>query len=119
MYCKDSVFFLCGDYNSRCSNLYDYIPGVDKVVERDVVDFTLNKYGEIFFDFLINSKCSILNGRNFIANNFTFIGPNGSSVVDYCVVPYEHLANFSDFNVTLVSELFSAANIADLVHSWS
>ena len=95
MYYKNSVFVLCGDYNSRCSNLDDNIPGVDKFVERDTVDFTLNKYGEVFCDFLIDSNCCILNGRNFISNNFTYTGPNGSSVVDYCWVPFEYLTNFS------------------------
>ena len=81
MYCKNSVFFLCGDYNSRCSNLDDNIPGVDRVVERDTVDCMLNKYGVFFCDFLINSNYCILNGRNFISTNFIYIDPNGSSLI--------------------------------------
>ena len=57
MYCNNFLFFLRGDYNSPCSNLDDdNIRGVDGVLERDIVDITLDKYGEIMCNFLIDSN---------------------------------------------------------------
>ena len=40
-----------GDFNSRCGNLIDFIEGVDELIEREVIDFTVNKYGHILIDF--------------------------------------------------------------------
>ena len=34
-----SSVFICGDFNSRTSNLDDYIAGVDSVPVRDVIDY--------------------------------------------------------------------------------
>lgn len=39
----------------------DFIVGVDELQQRNVIDFTLNKYGEHFIDFLINTNMSMLN----------------------------------------------------------
>ena len=46
-YTVKTQFFLCGDYTARCSS-DDHIPGVDRVLERDVVDFTLDRYDDFF-----------------------------------------------------------------------
>ena len=43
--------YICGDFNSRCGDLDDFIVGVDVVPERKVVDYTTNSYGERFIDF--------------------------------------------------------------------
>ena len=43
MYCKGSLFFLCGDFNARVSNLEDFIPGIGKIPERHVIDFKCKK----------------------------------------------------------------------------
>ncbi|CAG2201678.1 unnamed protein product [Mytilus edulis] len=103
-----SPFYLCGDWNSRVSDIEDYIQGIDFLPERNVVDFTPNSYGDLFCEFLSNINCCILNGRNFINNDYTFVSTRGSSVVDYCVVPYEKLAFFQNFEVirarTLIEE---------------
>ena len=58
----------------------DNIPGDDRVVQRDNVDFTVHKYGKLFCDFHIGNICKILNGRNFTSNDFTYIGSHGSSM---------------------------------------
>ncbi|CAG2193143.1 ACAD9 [Mytilus edulis] len=105
MYGKDSLFLLCGDFNSRCSNFENYIPGVDKIPERNIVDFKSNLYGELLCEYLINSSCCILNGRNCVKNNYTYVSQLGSSVVDYCIVPYESLNLFESFEVITMSEL--------------
>ena len=69
--------------------LDDHIPGIDRVLVRwSVVDFTLDRYD----DFFSVTYCSILNGRNFTSNDFTYIGPNGSSVVDTSSILGDFLA---------------------------
>ena len=35
LYCKDTFFFICGDFNARCGNLKDFIPGVDNISETN------------------------------------------------------------------------------------
>ena len=44
-----SSVFICGDFNSRTSNLDDYNAGVDSVPVRDVIDYKSNKYMVIYF----------------------------------------------------------------------
>lgn len=98
-----NMFYICGDFNSRCANNDDFIRGIDKIQDRNVVDFCSNAFGDIFCDFLINANLCILNGRNFKQNDFTYVSPRGLSVVDYCLVPYESLNRFAEFTVTRAS----------------
>ncbi|CAC5390044.1 unnamed protein product [Mytilus coruscus] len=56
-------FYLCGDFNSRIGEMEDFIPGVDNLPVREVIDFKSNSYGEIFCEFLSNINCCVLNGR--------------------------------------------------------
>ena len=63
-YQNDGDISICGDFNSRCSDLEYFIAGVDDVPQRNVVDFKTKSYGEILIDFLINTNLCILNGRN-------------------------------------------------------
>ncbi|XP_053402567.1 uncharacterized protein LOC128557926 [Mercenaria mercenaria] len=102
--------YLCGDFNSRCSDNLDYIPGIDRLTDRDVIDFSSNQYGDVLTEFLINVNFCILNGRNTITNNFTFVGPQDASVVDYCLIPYENLSMFVDFEVLKVSDILDSTN---------
>ncbi len=90
------TFYLCGDWNSRCSDLPDYIEGVDKknLKQRNVVDF--HSYGTIFCDFLIDVNYCILYGRNMLNNDYTFVSTRGCSVVDYYITPYEMLDSFTE-----------------------
>ena len=110
-YCKDAMFFICGDFNARCSNFKDYIEGVDDIPDRHVIDFTSNKYGEIFCDFMINANCCMLNGRNSENNEYTCIRPQGMSVVDYCLVPYEDFDKYSDFKIQKITNLLTETKI--------
>ena len=74
------------------------------LTERDVIDYIVNGYGEIFFEFLLNANC--LNGRNYYHNDFTYVqnvSTKGSSVVDYCVIPYENLRHYANFEVKRAS----------------
>ncbi|CAC5376127.1 unnamed protein product [Mytilus coruscus] len=79
---NENMFYLCGDWNSRCGDMLDYIPDVDSLPERHVVDFKCNTYGSIFCDFLSYVSCCIPNGRNMTQNDFTYVSTRGSSVVD-------------------------------------
>lgn len=49
---------------------------------RDIVDNTCNDYGNILSDVLITVNFIMLNGRNFVKNDFTCFRPRGCSVVD-------------------------------------
>ena len=108
---QNHFFYMCGDFNERVFNLDDFIAGVDHIPERKVVDFSSNKHGELLCDSLIDSNCCILNGRNFRSTNFTFLGPQGASVVDYCIVPYENLNRFDNFEVILISDLMNSTEV--------
>ncbi|CAC5398837.1 unnamed protein product [Mytilus coruscus] len=104
-----SPFYLFGDWNSQVSDMPDFIEGIDILPERNVVDFTNNSYGDIFCEFLSNVNCCILNGRNFLCNDFTFISTRGTSVVDYCIMPYEYLNKFVDFEVIRAQSLVNSS----------
>ena len=53
---------LMGDLNCRLGKLFDYIPEIDLVDERTVIDESDNTYGQAFVDFLLEGKMAILNG---------------------------------------------------------
>ena len=53
----------------------------------------------------------MMNGRNCQNNDFTFISTLGSSVIDYCGVPYEYISNIQNFSVQPISKLISGSNI--------
>ena len=58
----------------------------------------------------------ILNGRNFLKNDFTSVSVKGSSVVDNCLVSHESLPIFNCFDVVrtvdLINRLHNIAAIA-------
>ena len=114
-YCKNATFYICGDFNARCSNFQDFIEGVDNIQDRNVVDFSSNKYGELLCDFLIDSNCCMLNGRNMISNDYTCIKSQGTSVVDYCLVAHEDIGKFTDFNVRKITDLMNEIDIIDSI----
>jgi len=72
-YQNDGLFFICGDFNSRCGEEYDYIAGVDDVSVRSVLDFTCNSYCNTFIEFLTSINCCMLNGRVGNNNDFTCV----------------------------------------------
>ena len=79
-------FIRCGDFNARCADIPDHIEGVDDLPPRDVIDWSVNNYGDPFCEFLTSVNCCIVNGRNSTQNDFTC---RNVSVVDYCIIPYE------------------------------
>ena len=47
-YQNEGILYVCGDFNSRCGDLDDFIRGIDDVSDRNIIDFNLNRYGKIF-----------------------------------------------------------------------
>lgn len=73
---------------------------VDDIPLRDTVDFLKNTYDDLMIDFLINSNCIMLNGRNDCSNDyFTSVSTKGLAVVDYAIVSHEFLHRCDNFNV--------------------
>ena len=114
-YQNQGSIFICGDFNARCGELEDFISGVYHVEHRNVVDFKTNAYGEILIDFLINCNMCILNGRNFLKNDFTSVSVKGSSVVDYCLVSHESLPIFNCFDVVRTVDLINWLHNIDAI----
>ena len=89
-YQNDGHLIVCGDLNTRVGQESDYIEGVDDVKPREVIDDTINRYGDHFLDFLINCNFCMLNGR-LGTNDFTHTSKRGRSVVDYAWVPHNNM----------------------------
>ena len=88
---------------------------MDNLPERDVIDYCINKEGETLCNFLIDTNCCILNGRNHVENGYTYVGTQGSSVVDYCLIPYEALDRVKEFRVHLEKDLFNRSNLLGII----
>ncbi|CAC5411253.1 unnamed protein product [Mytilus coruscus] len=72
---------------------------------RTILRAMANGYGELFSEFLSTVNCCVLNGRYPIHDDFTYVSTKGSTVVDYCVVPYESLCHYKNFKFTRASVL--------------
>lgn len=67
------LFLFCGDFSSRCGAMVDFIEGIDDLSQQYVIDFSVNRYGHLLIECLLNSNMCILNGRNYTSNDFTFV----------------------------------------------
>ncbi|CAG2228752.1 unnamed protein product [Mytilus edulis] len=97
--------YIGGDVNSRFGSEQDYIQGVDDINDREIIDFSSNKYGDLLIDFLTSCNLCMLNGRADGNNDFTCVSKRGRSVVDYVFTPYEQLDMCTSCDVYLVSDL--------------
>ena len=63
----------------------------DSVPKRVILDAASpNTHGKELIEFVRDVRMVVLNGRGSSNNDsFTFISTNGSSVVDYCLIPIE------------------------------
>ena len=111
-YQNSGTVFICGDFNSRCGDLEDFISGIDNIPHRNVKDFKTNMYGSLLVNFLVNTNMCMLNGRFDEAfNDFTSISTKGSSVVDYCLVSHHDIGLFSDFKVVSTLEVIDSVRL--------
>lgn len=107
---KDSVYFIiCGDLNARTGaeqpkeeDMFTYVhghdyyynidgegdDGCDDIVKRLSKDITVNNFGHSMLDLCFLLDLWIMNGscNSDVEGEFTFMGPNGNSVVDYFLV---------------------------------
>ena len=98
--------YMMGDMNSRVGNLKDFIPEIDDLPERIVIDATDNSHGHALVDFLIETKLAIVNGRCCpLSDSFTCISHKGSSIVDYLIAAHENFHQIIDFEVLPVTEV--------------
>ena len=84
------AYFTCGDFNSRLGDKQESICEVGDIPKRTVIDTILNRHGEAFYDFLVESRMFVANGRVEGANDFTSISARG-----LCYIPRE-LSELSD-----------------------
>ena len=111
----DAMYF-CGDVNSRIGGQLDCLNEVDNIPIRHSIDDCVNRHGEAFLEFLLDSKMCVLNGRiNPLDDNFTSISTKGRAVVDYMAVPFDCLGTCLDFKVLPSSKLISDCKCFDLI----
>ena len=101
------VILLTGDLNCRIGKDLDFIPEIDEICNRKVLDQTKNKHGSELIDFLLEAKLVVCNGRvtpQF--DNFTCIEPSkGASVVDYFITSLNNLSICERLVVSTAREL--------------
>ena len=61
----------------------------------------------------------MLNGRNFVSNDFTCSTVNGHSVVDYCIVNHDDLSSFIDFTVSNIPDIINSVGHETILTSSS
>ncbi len=107
----DAVYII-GDINSRIGDKMDYVPSIDSIPIRKALDKSVNKHGDVFIDYLLESKMCIINGRICPQNdNYTRVHTTGSSVVDYACTFHDSLKNCTYFNVHLMRHLLTTLAI--------
>ena len=121
---EDGIMILGGDFNARTGRLLDFIEDDNEVnnfvlqpgiVQNDTVkrkrmnqDNNINKFGHELRDICICTNMKILNGRTIgdIIGQPTYIGPNGTSTVDYIIA--------SDKAITGNNEIIQKFKVEDL-----
>ncbi|MDA8002939.1 MAG: hypothetical protein MPL62_16775, partial [Alphaproteobacteria bacterium] len=91
---------ICGDFNARCGGLRDVD---DEREDRCIVDMVKNEQGEMLVECMRSTGLCFVSGRKG-ADEFTCISSKGRSVVDYCLVPFDELANIDNFMVRTMSQ---------------
>ena len=115
---KTGPVFICGDTNSRTSDIPDYVPlhvcedlpdliaAQPNILYRCNVDRTVNSYGRRLIDLCKYAGLQICNGR-LCASKYTCYKYNGESVVDYLLAPsnfFDIIINFQIFDKLVYSD---------------
>ena len=65
---RDSNLINFRDLNAQAGDSDDFIPGVDILLDRDMVDFQKNSYCDMFLDFFFTTgNFCVVNGQNSVA----------------------------------------------------
>lgn len=107
------VLIYCGDFNARIGHIQD-APYAD-VPERKIKDKSVNTHGREFLNFLSDSGCCTLNGRLEETLTYTCATSQGSSVVDYIVMPYDNLNLVNSFEVKTINTLVHKLGLEPMV----
>ena len=108
---------VCGDLNSRVGKLDDYIPDVDELSCRKIVDNIVNQHGKGLIEFLKESRLCMLNGRvgEEGDNDYTCTTSRGRSVVDYILTNHETIQYCSKFKVMSCIEIIDEHKLQGLL----
>ena len=113
---EDCKFLVCGDFNARTDDLQDYVSDddsrhiyplpedytADEQLPRNNTDTVVNSNGRYLLDFCKGTGLRIANGRVGQDANIgecTYVGRNGSKLIDYILVSQNMLDMFSSFRV--------------------
>ena len=109
----DSIV-LFEDFNARVGKVNDYNCEFDEIRSRMVIDEVCNKNGQLFIDFLNDSKFCVLNGRfGEQSTQYTSISTRGKAVVDYVCVPHDVLEQCLDFKIYNCNDMIDSFNLTE------
>ena len=113
----DAIYIL-GDLNARIANLNDCDELVDDIPNRcPNIDEKVNGHGKAFTEFLIDSRCCILNGRvtPSKSNCFMYHSTRGLSVVDFIITPHDNFSLCKDFKIESCTDIINNLAVQHLV----
>ena len=87
---------------------------MDDVCQRKAIDLKCNARGNCLLEFLLSTNCCVLNGCS-QGDDFNCISNQGTSVVNYLIVPHEYLQSVISFKVNRVREVLLNADGNDKV----
>ena len=108
-------YFTCGDYNARISNRQDAISSIDDIPQRKTIDTVLNKHGEAFLDFLLESRMVVTPGRVTGNLDFTSCSVRGASCVDWFTVSHDNLVNCVSCDVYPINQVITDGGLEPLI----
>lgn len=114
--CEVDFLMFCGDFNSRIGTHRDTT--CDNIPDRLVLDETVNSHDRSLLEFLNDSYTYVLNGR-FGSVSYTCHKYNGSSMVDFCLVPVEHFNKVLRFSTHALEALLHDLAIEHLIFDGS
>ena len=113
---SSDLLLICGDFNWLIGSENGFISCIDNVQVRKPFDLIKNSYCDSFLEFLKYNKLCILNGRITLhMDNFTCINIRGCSVVDYFIVPQQHMQMCELCSVYCANDLIGSLGVHDLL----
>ena len=105
------LFVPSGDFN-RVGTKTDFLKGIDNITPRNSIDQTVNGHGNVFIEFLLESKLCVLNGRvTPQSDDFTSVITRSKSVVDFIAVLHENIVLYRSLVVNTMSDFLEKYNL--------
>lgn len=105
---EGETLIYCGDFNARIGGRVDCREL--SIPDRQHVDPTVNSHGGCLLDFINDVQLCIVNGRTGV-DKVTCETIQGSSVVDYMLIPYDCWDKVRSFKVTKIMDIISEKNL--------